>query len=96
MTGKARFKINEIALRLGIREPLIVRFVENEWILPVDPRTNEFDEEDLARCQLIHELLDDFGVNDEAIPIILDLIDRIHHLQAELEHHHPEFSKAAG
>ena len=43
-----------------------------------------FDEEDLARIQLIQELREDFGVNDEAVPIILHLIDQLNLIQLEL------------
>jgi chaperone modulatory protein CbpM len=35
----------------------------------------------MARAQLIHDLRHDFGVNDEAVPLILDLIDQVHGLR---------------
>jgi chaperone modulatory protein CbpM len=35
----------------------------------------------MARAQLIQDLRRDLGVNDEAIPIILDLIDQVHGLR---------------
>lgn len=39
------------------------------------------DEEDLARAKLIRELQEVFGVNDEAIPIILHLLDQLYFLK---------------
>jgi chaperone modulatory protein CbpM len=41
----------------------------------------EFSDIDLARAQLIGDLRSDLGVNDEAVPIVLDLIDQIHGLR---------------
>lgn len=36
------------------------------------------DMEDIARMLLIRDLKEDFGVNDESIPVILYLIDQLH------------------
>ena len=36
-----------------------------------------FDEEDVCRILLIHDLKDKFGVNDEAVPVILHLVDQL-------------------
>ncbi len=50
-----------------------------EWVKPPDvENTENLDEEDLGRLQLIHELRDRLGVNDESIPIILHLVDQLH------------------
>lgn len=62
-------------------------YIERQWISPRRPdihEISELDEEDLARIQLIQELQEDLGVNDDAIPIILSLIDQIHHLRFEV------------
>lgn len=60
-----------------IEEEQLVRFVTEEWILPRERDALQFDEEDLARILLIQELRMDFGVNDEAVPVILHLIDQL-------------------
>lgn len=78
-----RYRCKEAALRLGVDEGTILHFIEEEWIVPSDPSMEELDSEDIARCKLIHELQADFGVNEEAIPIILQLIDRIHAMELE-------------
>ena len=44
-------------------------------------RSREFSDIDLARARLIADLRGDLGVNDEAIPVVLDLIDQIHGLR---------------
>ena len=52
------------------------------WLCPVEGRDGrEFSDIDLARAQLIAELRSHLGVNDEAVPIVLDLIDQIHGLR---------------
>ena len=59
-------------------------WVEAGWLLPrQDGTTRDFSEVDLARAQLIHDL-EHLGVNDEAIPVILDLIDQVHGLRRTL------------
>ena len=45
-----------------------------------DGTGSAFSEIDVARAQLIRDL-QGMGVNDEAIPIILDLIDQVHGLR---------------
>ena len=79
-----RFRSKDAALRLGVQEKTILHFIEEQWIIPTDPQ-KPLDIEDLARAQLIRELQEDFGVNEEAIPIILRLIDQVLFLEAELQ-----------
>jgi len=53
--------------------------VKENWVLP--EREGEhlaFDEIDLARLRLIAELRRDLAVNDEAVPLVLHLIDQLH------------------
>lgn len=56
-------------------------WVEAGWLLPHQGGENRLSEIDLARAQLIHDLKHDLGVNDEGIPLILDLIDQLHGLR---------------
>ena len=61
-------------------------WIEEEWIIPqnaIDPR---FSDIDLARAQLIRELMDDLGVNAEGVGVILNLVDQVHGLRAAVEH----------
>jgi chaperone modulatory protein CbpM len=54
------------------------------WLaLPRDGATDDFSELDVARAQLIHDLRR-MGVNDEGVPVILDLIDQLHGLRRML------------
>jgi chaperone modulatory protein CbpM len=44
-----------------------------------------FSDVDLARAQLIHDLREDFGVNDEAVSVILHLVDQMHGLRRSMQ-----------
>ena len=48
------------------------------WLLPHETEESRLSQIDLARAHLIHDLKSTFGVNDEGIPLILDLIDQLH------------------
>ena len=56
------------------------------WISPGEDPTGQgavkaLSDIDLARAQLIHDLTVGLGVNDEGVPVILDLIDQLHGLR---------------
>jgi chaperone modulatory protein CbpM len=54
------------------------------WLLPQEFETNWLSEIDLARAHLIQDLKSTFGVNDEGVPLILDLIDQLHGVRRAL------------
>jgi chaperone modulatory protein CbpM len=59
-------------------------WIEAGWVLPRGNAENgPFSEIDLARARLIRDLAE-LGVNDEGVPIILDLIDQLHGVRRAL------------
>lgn len=70
-----RMGLEEASHRLGVDSAFVVRCVREHWVVPGGPF--ELDTEDLARLELVRELREDFGVNDEAIPVILHLVDEL-------------------
>ena len=60
-------------------------WIEEEWLIP-GRAANEraFTEMDLARANLIHDLKDNMGVNDEGLGVILHLLDQMHALRRAL------------
>lgn len=65
--------------------------VAEGWVRPVyrseDPDREAvatFEEIDIARLRLILDLRRDMGVNDEAVPLVLSLLDQVHDLRAAL------------
>jgi chaperone modulatory protein CbpM len=60
-------------------------WIREEWLIPQQDESGEkFTEADLARARLIRDLREDLGVNDEAVPVVLNLIDQIHGLRRTL------------
>jgi len=60
-------------------------WIEEEWLVPVATATDQaFSEADLARAKLIQELMQDLGVNEEGVGVILNLLDQVHGLRKAL------------
>lgn len=87
MAYKITYEITEIIELYEVNEIFIYDCIEREWIIPIDTKRKLLDGEDIARLLLIKDLKEDFGVNDESIPIILHLIDQLHWSQAQIKHY---------
>ena len=60
-------------------------WIEEEWLVPSGTATElAFSEADLARAKLIRDLMQDLGVNDEGVGVILNLLDQVHGLRRAL------------
>ena len=79
---KVTFTLLEASEVTGLDQLVIGTWVSREWILPAT--ADVLDQEDIARLRLIHELQHDFGSNDEAIPLILHLVDQLCYFQEQL------------
>ncbi|EHK79916.1 hypothetical protein SM0020_00385 [Sinorhizobium meliloti CCNWSX0020] len=61
------------------------RWVHSGWIVPAQSESGpSFDDVDVARIRLVYELRRDMNVNDDAVPIILALLDQLYGLRREL------------
>ena len=60
-------------------------WVRQGWIRPAAQAEHGFSEADLARAALIRDLEDKLGFDEEQVPVLLNLIDQIHGLRAELK-----------
>lgn len=60
-------------------------WIEEEWLVP-DRADAEpaFSEADIARAQLISDLIADMGVNSEGVGVILHLLDQMHGLRSAM------------
>ena len=75
----------EFCLRARLGARTLSAWIEAGWLLPHrNGEGDRFSEIDLARARLIRELKQDLGVNDEGIPVILDLVDQVHGLRRTL------------
>jgi len=78
-------RTREFLLAARVEETVLETWVESGWLMPRrDEDAADFSDADLARAHLIRDLQHDMGVNEEAIPIILDLIDQVHGLRQML------------
>ena len=74
----------EFLLTAHLKAEALEAWIEAGWLAPrANGEGSHFSEVDLARVQLIHDL-QDLGVNDDAIPVILDLVDQLHGLRRVL------------
>ena len=85
MKPKQRHSLKDAASLSGLTPDMIVRFISFAWIIPVDDLKQDLDEEDIARARLIGQLQQEFGVNDESVPIILHLIDQLNRMHLEVK-----------
>lgn len=59
--------------------------VERGWLRPsAATRGASYLEIDVARMRLIREMRHELEIDDEAIPLLLSLVDRVHSLRREL------------
>jgi chaperone modulatory protein CbpM len=78
-------RTREFLLAARLEASALEAWVEAGWLMPRrDEEAVDFSAADLARARLIRDLRHDMGVNEEAIPIILDLIDQVHGLRQML------------
>ena len=75
---------HEFILQARIETKVLDDWIEAGWLTPdQDGAGRRFSEVDLARAHLIRDL-QHLGVNEEGIPIILDLVDQLHGLRGML------------
>lgn len=59
--------------------------VEEGWVRPARAEIGPvFDELDIARLRLICDLREELALPDDALPVILSLIDQLHGMRREL------------
>src|ERR1700724_2913101 len=79
--------VQEFLLRWRVEHQSLEGWIHAGWLIP--PQTEpelSFSDVDLARAQLIRDLRDDLGVNDEGIEVILHLLDQVHGLRRSMQH----------
>jgi chaperone modulatory protein CbpM len=75
----------EFLVQARLTSEVLEAWIDAGWLLPCrEGNAHNFSDIDLARCHLIRDLKHDLGVNDEGVPVILDLIDQVHGLRRTL------------
>lgn len=63
----------------GLTRQDLERWISNEWVRPDGGAGNySFREIDVARVRLIQELRDEMRINEEALPVVLLLLDQLY------------------
>jgi chaperone modulatory protein CbpM len=78
--------VQEFCIRARLEHRWVEAWVTAGWLVP--PQTDPelmFSDLDLARAQLIRDLREDLGVNDEGIDVILHLLDQVHGLRGSMQ-----------
>jgi chaperone modulatory protein CbpM len=77
--------IHEFVIRARVEQQSVETWIAAGWLVP--PQTEPepmFSDVDLARAQLIRDLREDLGVNDEGVSVILHLLDQMHGLRSSM------------
>jgi chaperone modulatory protein CbpM len=76
--------VDEFVVKIHIERRIVESWITAGWLMPQRDPELAFSEIDLARAQLIRDLKEDFGVNDEGISLILHLLDQVHGLRRSM------------
>jgi chaperone modulatory protein CbpM len=69
----------------GLDRAELARWVENRWVRPDEAEGHwQFHEVDIARVELILDIRREFAVDDEALALVLGLLDQIYSLRRQL------------
>ena len=74
-----------LGLFAGLERGELIHWVENRWILPDDAGGHwVFREVDVARVELILQVRHEFAVDDEAMALVLGLLDQVYSLRRHM------------
>jgi len=75
-----------IDLHVGLCRETLHVWVERGWVMPEHSEQSgyRFHEIDVARVGLIHEFMTDLDLDDEALEVVLPLLDQVHGLRHQL------------
>ena len=75
-----------IALFSDLQVQELTGWVERGWVRPEGEAPGwEFQEIDVARVRLIHDLRRGMDIGEDAIPLVLSLLDQVYELRAQLQ-----------
>jgi chaperone modulatory protein CbpM len=72
-------------LRARIDAQALETWIEAGWLCPrCEAHDRFFSEIDVARAQLIRDLTQELGINEDGVSVVLDLVDQIHGVRQAL------------
>ena len=77
--------LQQVLVEAKLSDGELTAWIEQRWVLPMQEEgVYIFDDADVARVHLICELRRDLQVNEDAIPVVLSLLDQIYGLRRTL------------
>lgn len=89
-----RWTIQQASVEIGVEAAVIETWIEQQWVLPADRQPAGrnaagegyvFEDLDLARLRLINELLGELQIGEEAVPVVLGLLDQLYDARRAFE-----------
>ncbi len=81
-----KLNLDEMLAHAQLERTQLVAWIEEGWVAPTrDDDSFVFDEADAARVKFICELVRDMLIGEEAIPVVLSLVDQINALRGTLK-----------
>lgn len=69
----------------GLQRQDLERWIVNAWVrADSGPDGYQFQDIDVARVRLIHELHNAMNINDDALPVVLSLLDQLYDLRRRM------------
>lgn len=79
------FVFDEVLIRCRVERPVLKFWIERDWVRPAREDDEwHFGEEDVARVELICDLVRDLEIDPEALDVILPLLDQVYSLRRSL------------
>lgn len=77
--------LDDITRRTGAQRIEILTWIERRWIVPAQTSgAPQFDEADVARAALIKDLHKDLKIDEEALSLVLSLLDQLYTARRDL------------
>ena len=77
--------LQQVLVEAQLSDGELTAWIEQRWVLPTQENGDYiFDDADVARVHFICELRRDLQVNEEAIPVVLSLLDQVYALRRTL------------
>ena len=74
------------ALFSDLTQVELITWVDRGWVIPDAAGSGfEFHEIDVARVRLIHDLRHDMDIGEDAVPLVLSLLDQVYELRSRLK-----------
>jgi chaperone modulatory protein CbpM len=77
--------IADLVVEFGVQQDELLTWIERRWVLPLNESgAYVFAESDVARVQMICDLRRDLAIDEEAMSVVLDLVDKLYALRRQM------------